>query len=173
MIEQSHFNRSADALRSLGAPAQRGIVVALAALMIVGGAVVWRMGSSAPVVATVPAKAAAARNPALDELVGTTKALDVSQQQVVDQLQVVQDMLAAQQAETRRTSERVAALSDKLEGLRQSFAAVQQPPAEEADSVAPVKKLERAGRSRSSAHRSGSSRKIARSKRSRTASKRG
>jgi len=173
MIEQSHFTRTAHAVRDLGAPAQRGIVVALAALLIVGGAVVWRISARDPATSAQPSRVAAApRNPALDELVGTTKALDASQQQVVDQLQIMQDMLAAQQAETKRTSDRVAALSDKLEGLRQSFASVQQPAVEESDSAPATKTAERTSRPRASVHRAGPARKIARTRKHRTASTR-
>jgi uncharacterized coiled-coil protein SlyX len=173
MIEQSHYTKTAHAVRGLGLPGQRGIVAGVAALLIVGGALVWRIGANSPTAPGPPAKVAAvARNPALDELVGTTKALDASQQQVVDQLQIVQDMLAAQRAETKRTADKVAALSDKLEGLRQSFASVQQPAAEETEAAAPSKKVEQASRPRVKANRAGSARKFAKSKRHRTASTR-
>ena len=173
MIEQSHYTRTAHAVRGLGLPAQRGIVAGVAALLIVGGALVWRIGSHSPPAPNAPAKVAAvARNPAIDELVGTTKALDASQQQVVDQLQIVQDMLAAQRVETKRTADKVAALSDKLEGLRQSFASVQQPAADEAEAAPPSKKVEQASGTRAKAKRAGSGRKVAKSKRQRTASTR-
>jgi uncharacterized coiled-coil protein SlyX len=46
----------------------------------------------------------------------------MTQQQAVDQLQVVQDQLAAQKAETKRLSEQIAAVTAKLEALQQSFA---------------------------------------------------
>ena len=58
-----------------------------------------------------------------------TKGLEVTQQESIDQLQVVQDqlqtmkrLLAAQQADTKRLSEQVSGLNEAIDGLRQSFA---------------------------------------------------
>jgi len=66
---------------------------------------------------------------ASEQLVEKTKGLEVTQQESIDQLQVVQDqlqtvrrLLAAQQAETRRLSEQVGSLTGAIDGLRQSFA---------------------------------------------------
>ena len=113
----------------------RLIFGAMAALVIVGVAFAWRITNGPPPVATPVAVAPPpAKSPVLEELVEATKALEVSQQQAIDQLQVLQQQLAAQQAETRKSSGEVAALGDKLETLRQSFASVA-PPAE--DAVAP------------------------------------
>ena len=50
------------------------------------------------------------------ELLETTKGLQVTQQQAVDQLQIVQDQLVAQKAETKKLSEQIAALNEKLKG---------------------------------------------------------
>jgi hypothetical protein len=128
-------------------------MAAVAALLIIGGAVIWRVGANSQPAASPAKVVAVAKNPAIDELVGTTKALDASQQQVVDQLQVVQEMLAAQQTETKRSAERIAALSGQLEALRQSFATL--PPAvpEEAEATQskPTKKIERRSHSRAAA----------------------
>ena len=62
-------------------------------------------------------------------LVEKTKGLEATQQESIDQLQVVQDQLqtmkrlmAAQQADTKRLSEQVASLNESIDGLRQSFA---------------------------------------------------
>jgi uncharacterized coiled-coil protein SlyX len=41
----------------------------------------------------------------------------VTQQQAVDQLQVVQGQLAAQKPETKRLSEQIAAVTEKLDAL--------------------------------------------------------
>jgi septal ring factor EnvC (AmiA/AmiB activator) len=112
---------------------------AVAALVIVAAAFIWRITASpSPPIASalaspVAGAAAAAKNPVLDELVEATKALEVSQQQAIDQLQVVQELLGSQQAEIKKTSGEVAALSDKLESLRQSFASSSTPSPEEAD----------------------------------------
>lgn len=80
---------------------------------------------SATTAVTAPAK-----NPVLDELVRTTRALNDSQQQAIDQLQVLQDTVASQAAALKASSDATAALNDKLESLRQSFASAAQPVAE-------------------------------------------
>ncbi len=66
---------------------------------------------------------------ASEQLVEKTKGLEATQQESIDQLQVVQDQLqtmkrlmAAQQADTKRLSEQVTALNESIDGLRQSFA---------------------------------------------------
>src|ERR1700676_895998 len=66
---------------------------------------------------------------ASEQLVEKTKGLEVTQQESIDQLQVVQDqlqtmkrLLAAQQADTKRLSEQVSGLNEAIDGLRQSFA---------------------------------------------------
>lgn len=175
MINEHPIMRSNRTGFGPGGSAQRGIIAAVAALLIIGGAVAWRAGVNSQPPAS-PAKAAvAAKNPAIDELVGTTKALDASQQQVVDQLQVVQDMLTTQQAETRRSSEKIAALGAQLEALRQSFASL--PPAipDEAEAAPskPRKKVERPSRRRVAGHPAVPTRKVARaSKKHRVAASR-
>jgi uncharacterized protein HemX len=69
---------------------------------------------------------------ASEQLVEKTKGLEATQQESIDQLQVVQDqlqtvrrLLAAQQAETKRLSEQVGSLTGAIDGLRQSFASAQ------------------------------------------------
>lgn len=69
---------------------------------------------------------------ASEQLVEKTKGLQITQQESIDQLQVVQDqlqqvrkMLAAQQADTKRLSDQVSSLTEGIEGLRQSFASAQ------------------------------------------------
>jgi uncharacterized coiled-coil protein SlyX len=47
-----------------------------------------------------------------------SKGLGITQQQAVDQLQVVQDQLVAQKAETKKLSEQIAALTEKLNALQ-------------------------------------------------------
>jgi uncharacterized coiled-coil protein SlyX len=66
--------------------------------------------------------AAPAREQVSNELLETTKGLEITQQQAVDQLQVVQDQLAAQQAVTKKLSEQIATLTEKLDALQQSVA---------------------------------------------------
>ncbi len=69
---------------------------------------------------------------ASEQLAEKAKGLEVTQQESIDQLQVVQDqlqtvrrLLAAQQADTKRLSGQVASLTEAVDGLRQSFASVQ------------------------------------------------
>jgi hypothetical protein len=138
----------------------RLIVGAVAALMIVAGAFVWRIVASAPPPIARPTTSAAApatnpgTNPVLDELVEATKALEISQQQAIDQLQELQQLLTTQQAEIKKSSGEVAALSDKLETLRQSFAsATPAPSPEQADAPKPRKSTPAVGHSRGKTHR--------------------
>jgi peptidoglycan hydrolase CwlO-like protein len=135
---------------------RRLIVGAVAALLIVVGAFVWRMTASSPptqMASVAPSPAPAVRNPVLDELVEATKALESSQQQAIDQLQELQQLITSQQAETRKSSAAVAALNAKLEVLQQSFASLPAPAQEEADTPRPRKSKPATVRSRGKAHR--------------------
>lgn len=65
-------------------------------------------------------------------LVEKTRGLEVTQQDSIDQLQVMQDQLqtvrrqlAAQQADNKRLQEQISSLSEAVDGLRQSFASAQ------------------------------------------------
>ncbi|MCP3465392.1 MULTISPECIES: hypothetical protein [unclassified Bradyrhizobium] len=69
---------------------------------------------------------------ASEQLVEKTKGLEATQQESIDQLQVVQDqlstvkrLLASQQADTKRLSEQVATLTESIDGLKQSYASAQ------------------------------------------------
>jgi len=69
---------------------------------------------------------------ASEQLVEKTKGLEQTQQESIDQIQVMQDqlqtmrrLLAAQQADAKRLSEQVSSLSEAVDSLRQSFASVQ------------------------------------------------
>jgi len=80
---------------------------------------------------------------ASEQLVEKTKGLEATQQESIDQLQVVQDqlstvrhLLASQQSETKRLSDQVTTLTEAIDGLRQSFASVR-PSSEQAS--APVR----------------------------------
>ena len=115
------------------------IAIAAAALAIVvlgiSSMAVWRSYTGvAPetdrVVATRQLQARAAQ--ASEQLVEKTKGLEATQQESIDQLQMVQDqlqtvrrLLAAQQADTRKLSEQVGTLTEAVDGLRQSFASTQ------------------------------------------------
>ena len=60
--------------------------------------------------------------PNFGSLLETTKGLEVTQQQAVDQLQIVQDQLLVQQSETKRLSEQITTLAERLDALQQSVA---------------------------------------------------
>jgi uncharacterized protein HemX len=69
---------------------------------------------------------------ASEQLVEKTKALEASQQEAIDQLQMMQDqlqtvrrLLAAQQTDNRKLSEQLATLTETVDGLRQSYASTQ------------------------------------------------
>jgi biopolymer transport protein ExbB/TolQ len=115
------------------------IALAAGALVIIllgiGSIALWRAytGNSPEqdrVVASRQLQVRAAQ--ASEQMVEKTKALETTQQESIDQLQVVQDqlqnvkrLLAAQQAESKRLSEQVTGLTEAIDGLRQSFASVQ------------------------------------------------
>jgi uncharacterized protein HemX len=127
---------SENAKRGLGHIGSQPIALAAAALVILvvgaGSIALWRAytGSSPE-----PDRAVAARQlqvrtaQASEQLVEKTRGLEATQQESIDQLQVVQDqlqtvkrLLAAQQAEAKRLSEQVSGLTEAIDGLRQSFA---------------------------------------------------
>jgi uncharacterized protein HemX len=115
--------------------------IALAAtillLMLAAGAgiALWRAysGTTPELDRAVTARQLQARaTQASEQLVEKTKGLEVTQQESIDQLQMVQDQLqemrkqiAAQQADTKRLSDQMSSLSDAIDGLRQSFASAQ------------------------------------------------
>ena len=115
------------------------ILVAAAAFVIVvlgiGSIALWRAYTgTAPetdrVVATRQLQARTAQ--ASEQLVEKTKGIEATQQESIDQLQMVQDqlltvrrLLATQQADTRKLSEQVGTLTESIDGLRQSFASAQ------------------------------------------------
>jgi hypothetical protein len=115
------------------------IALAAGALVVIllgaGSIALWRgyTGNSPEqdrVVATRQLQARTAQ--ASEQLVEKTKGLEATQQESIDQLQVVQDqlqtvrrLLAAQQTEAKRLSEQVSGLKEAIDGLRQSFASAQ------------------------------------------------
>src|SRR6202790_206722 len=138
MIEVTSQDAKADGIARLGS---QPIALAAGALVVImlgiGGIALWRAytGTSPEqdrVVATRQLQARTAQ--ASEQLVEKTKGLEITQQESIDQLQVVQDqlqtvkrLLAAQQADTKRLSEQVSGLTEAVEGLRQSFASAQGP----------------------------------------------
>ena len=129
MIDASFSRQKTQEDRAV-ALARRQLIVPLgAALVLIGGVTAWALGGGkvdapSPNVVIPPATS----NHASDELLETAKGLQVTQQQAVDQLQVVQDQLAAQKAETKKLSEQMAAVTEKLDALQQSVASMPAPP---------------------------------------------
>jgi hypothetical protein len=110
--------------------------VVLAVLMIgVGSIALWRAytGTSPEQDRVTSARQLQARTAqASEQLVEKTKGLEATQQESIDQLQVVQDqlqtvrrLLTSQQTETKKLSEQVGNLTGAIDGLRQSFASTQ------------------------------------------------
>src|SRR5260370_21685433 len=124
------------------------IALAAGALVVivlgVGGIALWRAytGVSPEQERVVAARQLQVRTAqASEQLVEKTKGLEATQQESIDQLQVVQDqlqtvkrLLAAQQADTKRLSEQVSGLTEAIVGLKQSFASAQGPDANAAPS---------------------------------------
>lgn len=129
---------TSDGARTTGATEIGSQPIALAAgafLAIVFGVVLvggWRAYSgSSPeqerltTVRHAQLRASQVFEPSVDS---SARALQLTQQDTVDELQVVQDqlqmvrrLLAAQQAETKRLAEQVSSLREAIDGLRQSF----------------------------------------------------
>jgi uncharacterized protein HemX len=140
MIEVTSQDAKSSGIAHIG-----GQPIALAAAVLVvllvgaGGIGLWRAytGNSPELDRAVVARQLQARTAqASERLVEKTKDLEVTQQESIDQLQVVQDqlqtvkrLLAAQQADTKRLSEQLSALTEAVDSLRQSFASAQAPEA--------------------------------------------
>jgi hypothetical protein len=115
------------------------IALAAVALAVVvtgtGSMVLWRTftGNSPEQDHILAARLVQARTLQISQqLVEKTKALDLSQQEAIDQLQMLQDdvqtikhALAAQQADAKRLSDEMTNLSAAIDNLRQAFASVQ------------------------------------------------
>jgi len=125
--------RSQSPLQEIG---KQPIVITAVALMLVilgiGSIFAWRTYSGST---PEPERLTAARlqqarvAQASEQIIEKTKGIEATQQQSIDQLQVVQDqlqtmqrLLTAQQNDTRKLTEQVGTLTATLDNLRQSFA---------------------------------------------------
>jgi uncharacterized membrane protein YccC len=136
MIETSSRDARTNGIARIGS---QPIALAAGALVVillgVGSIALWRgyTGNSPEQDRVVAARQLQARTAqASEQLVEKTKGLEATQQESIDQLQVVQDqlqtvrrLLAAQQGESKRLSEQVSGLKEAIDGLRQSFASAQ------------------------------------------------
>jgi hypothetical protein len=136
MIEAASHGAKAYGLARVGSQPIALATVALVIMVIgVGSIGMWRVytGTSPEQDRLASARRLQARTAqASEQLAEKTKALELTQEESIDQLQVVQDqlqtvkrLLAAQQTETKRLSEQVGELSGAIDSLRQSFASTQ------------------------------------------------
>jgi uncharacterized coiled-coil protein SlyX len=101
-------------------------------LVITSGLILWATGGNS---AAVVSPGAAAAAPPQTDLAERTRDLEVTEQQAVDQLQVVQDQLAAQQAESKKLASQLEALNEKLDSLQQSLSNMGAPSAASSSKV--------------------------------------
>ena len=142
-----------------GQPIAIGAVALAIVLLGIGSITLWRAYTGTTpetdrVVATRQLQARTAQ--ASEQLVEKTKGLEATQQESIDQLQVVQDqlqtvrrLLAAQQADTRKLTEQVGTLTASIDGLRQSFASAQ---ASEQEDPPAARKRSASGSARAKPH---------------------
>jgi uncharacterized coiled-coil protein SlyX len=131
MIDAEYSRQGPQEDRTAVMRTRRRVIISLVAGLVLigcGWMIVWPFGGS-KAVAPLPDTVSATSVKPSDELLETAKGLQVTQQQAVDQLQVVQDQLAAQQVETKELSGQVAALTEKLDALKQSVADIATPSA--------------------------------------------
>jgi uncharacterized protein HemX len=138
-VYMMHFTSNDSKANVVGRIGSQPIALAAAALVIlvvgVGSVILWRAytGTSPEQDRIASARQLQARTAqASEQLIEKTKGLEASQQESIDQLQVVQDqlqtvrrLLTAQQADTKKLSEQVGSLTGAIDTLRQSFASAQ------------------------------------------------
>ena len=160
MIETTSRDARANGIARIGS---QPIALAAGALVVIllgaGSIALWRgyTGNSPEPERVVAARQLQTRTAqASEQLVEKTKGLEATQQESIDQLQVVQDqlqtvrrLLAAQQTEAKRLSEQVSGLKEAIDGLRQSFASAQA-----SDTPAPASARNKSIRTRTHAIRS-------------------
>ena len=151
MIEFSH-SRNNGLTRISSQPIILGAAIFVVLVAAAASIAVWRSytGTSPEPDRVVAVRQLQARTAqASEQLVEKTKGLEATQQESIDQLQVVQDqlqtvrrLLAAQQGDTRKLSEQVGTLTEAIDSLRQSFASAQA--SESAAASAPRKRTAKA-----------------------------
>jgi uncharacterized protein HemX len=136
MIELAPRNASAVPVTRIGVqPIAIGAVALILVVLGIGSIALWRAYTgNAPETDRVAAsrQLQARTAQASEQLVEKTKGLEATQQESIDQLQVVQDqlqtvrrLLGSQQTDTKKLSEQVGALTEAINGLRESFASTQ------------------------------------------------
>ena len=135
MIDLAREDSGQGPVRMGAQPIALAAITLVIILAAVAGITFWRAytGSSPELERTVAARQLQARaTQASEQLVEKTRGLEVTQQESIDQLQMMQDQLrevrkqlAAQQADSKRLSEQITALTDAITALRESFASAQ------------------------------------------------
>ena len=136
MIDVTPDDAGKSSIARIGSQPIALAAVALALLLIGAGSVeVWRIttGSYPETDHAIAARQIRARAVAASEqLAEKTKAIGVTQQEQVDQLQALQEqmqgvkrLLAAQQNDAKRLSDQIGAVAGAIDSLRQSFASAQ------------------------------------------------
>ena len=121
MVDASFSRQRYQEDQAASAMRRRLLIPIVAGLLFVGAglSLVWSFsGAAAP---------SPSREAISSEILETAKGLQSTQQQAVDQLQVVQDQLVAQREETKRLSAEIAALTEKLNTLQVSAPPVSPP----------------------------------------------
>jgi hypothetical protein len=121
MVDASFSRQRQQEDRAAAGIRQRWIfAVALGVILIGIGYVLLPRGLANTSGGLPSAPVVTAREAVSSEILETAKGLQATQQQAVDQLQVVQDQLVAQKAETKKLSEQIAALTEKLNAAQVS-----------------------------------------------------
>jgi hypothetical protein len=132
-LPRASLRRGRSPLQEIG---QQPILITAVALVLVivgiGSIFAWRAYSGntpEPERLTASRLQQARVAQASEQIIEKTKGIEATQQQSIDQLQVVQDqlqtmqrLLTAQQNDTRKLTEQVGTLTTTLDNLRQSFA---------------------------------------------------
>jgi uncharacterized coiled-coil protein SlyX len=119
-------------LQSGSQPIALATILLLLIVIAIGSTALWRSATgSIPEVDRAALVRLLHSRPAqaFDQLADRARGLEVSQQEAIDQLQVVQDelqtvkrLLASEEADKKRLADQVAVLTEAVDGLRQSFA---------------------------------------------------
>jgi uncharacterized protein HemX len=162
MLEIPSSDAKANVVARIGSQPIALAAAALAIIMIgIGSIALWRAytGTSPEQDRVVAARQLQTRTAqASEQLVEKTKGLEATQQESIDQLQVVQDqlltvrrLLTAQQTETKKLSEQVGNLTGAIDGLRQSFASTQSSETASPPSAGKAKVRSRSGKGKAAA----------------------
>jgi septal ring factor EnvC (AmiA/AmiB activator) len=99
------------------------VIATVSGLVLItgGGIAIWAAGRNPAVAPSAQSTPISTASPPLaDEMLETIKALKRTQQETIDQLQIVQDQLAAQKLEIRKLTDQIADMTEKLDTLQTS-----------------------------------------------------